>query len=260
MSAVRAVVLRTAGTNCDAEAMHALRRAGAAPELVHLRELVERPERIRSYAIAVFPGGFTYGDDIASGVVFAVEMRDRLVPEIRRLAADGGLVLGICNGFQILTRAGLLPDTRGDGTPEASLLHNTSGHFECRWIRLEATTDRCAWLRRGQSVDCPVAHGEGRFVVADPAVRDRMRSAGQFALRYVNPAGGPASYPANPNGSPDDVAGVCDPSGRILGLMPHPERNVESWHHPQWTRGVGERAGEGLAVFVNGVEAAAAAK
>jgi phosphoribosylformylglycinamidine synthase len=256
VSGVRAIVLRTAGTNCDAEALHALRLAGANPESVHLRSLLEDPASVRSASIVVFPGGFTYGDDIASGVVFSVEMRARLLPEIRRLVADGGLVLGICNGFQILTRSGLLPDTGGDGTPEGSLLHNESGHFECRWIRLEASTDRCAWLSRGQVIECPVAHGEGRFVTTDEAVRARMRANGQFALRYATPDGSPAVYPWNPNGSPEDVAGVCDPTGRILGLMPHPERNVEPWHHPHWTRGVGERAGAGLAVFANGVKAA----
>jgi len=256
MSAVRAVVLRTAGTNCDAEAVHALRKSGASVDLVALRDFVERPERLREYRIVVFPGGFTYGDDIASGVVFAVEMRRGVLPELRSRVADGALVLGICNGFQILARAGLLPDSRGDAVPEASLLHNASGRFECRWIRLEATTDRCAWLRRGQTIDCPVAHGEGRFVVGDESVRRRMRDAGQFALRYTNPEGGAPAYPWNPNGSPDDVAGVSDPTGRVLGLMPHPERNVEPWHHPHWTRGVGDRAGNGLALFANGVAAA----
>lgn len=260
MSAVRAVVLRTAGTNCDGEAMHALRKAGATADLVHLRDVVERPERLREFSIVVFPGGFTYGDDIASGVVFAVEMRRGVLPELRRRVADGALVLGICNGFQILARAGLLPDTRGEGAPEASLLHNASGRFECRWIRLEATTDRCAWLTKGQTIDCPVAHGEGRFVVGDEGVRERMRAAGQFALRYVNPRGGAATYPWNPNGSPDDVAGVSDPTGRVLGLMPHPERNVEPWHHPHWTRGAGEMAGIGLSVFANGVSAARGAR
>lgn len=259
-SRVRAVVLRSAGTNCDQEAVHALRRAGAEADLVHLHRFMERPEDLLAYRIVCFPGGFSYGDDIASGVVFAVEMRRAVTPALRRLVADGGLVIGICNGFQILARAGLLPDTRGDGAAEATLLPNASNQFECRWTRLEATTDRCAWLERGQVIECPVAHGEGRFVVADDAVRARMREQGQIALRYVDPAGGAVAYPANPNGSPDDVAGVCDPTGRVLGLMPHPERNVEPWHHPRWTRGEGGERTLGLAVFRSGVRAAAAAK
>jgi phosphoribosylformylglycinamidine synthase len=258
MSAVKAVVFRSAGTNCDQESVHALRRAGAEVDLVHLREFAERPESLARYGVVCFPGGFSFGDDIASGVVYAVLMRERITPALRRLVADGGLVIGICNGFQILTRAGLLPDTRGDGLPEATLLANASNQFECRWIRLQATTDRCAWLQPGQVIDCPVAHGEGRFVVADPAVRERMAAGGQMALRYVNPSGGPAEYPWNPNGSPDDVAGVCDRTGRVLGLMPHPERNVEAWHHPRWTRGEGGEATIGVAVFRNGVRAASA--
>jgi phosphoribosylformylglycinamidine synthase len=258
VSAVKAVVLRSAGTNCDQESVHALRRAGAGVDLVHVREFVERPDSLLRYGIVCLPGGFSFGDDIASGVVYAVLLREKVTPALRRLVAGGGLVIGICNGFQILARAGLLPDTRGDGAMEATLLANESNQFECRWVRLEATTDRCAWLAKGQTIDCPVAHGEGRFVVADPVVRERMLARGQFALRYVSPSGGPASYPWNPNGSPDDVAGVCDPTGRVLGLMPHPERNVESWHHPRWTRGEGGEATIGLEVFRNGVRAAAA--
>jgi phosphoribosylformylglycinamidine synthase len=252
---VKALVLRTAGTNCEAEMCHAFRKAGAEVELVHLGRFLESPEKLRAYRIVGFPGGFSYGDDIASGVVYSVEMRKRVTPELRRMVADGALVLGVCNGFQILVRAGLLPGG-ADGTQEATLAPNLSGHFECRWIRLEATTDRCAFLERGQTIDCPVAHAEGRFVTRDDAVRGRMRAAGQFALRYVTPDGGAAEYPWNPSGTPDGVAGVCDPTGRVLGLMPHPERNVESWHHPDWTTGTTPAEGAGLAVFRNAVRAA----
>lgn len=255
MKAVRAVVLRTAGTNCDQETVHALGKAGADVDLVHLGTFLAEPEQLRQYRLVVFPGGFTYGDDIASGVVFAAEIRDRVVPEVRRIVADGGLVLGICNGFQILVRSGLLPATQGElGTVrEASLATNESDRFEARWVRLEVTTDKSPFLTQGEVIECPVAHAEGRFVVADAAVRERLAAQGQVALRYTGPDGGRPEYPWNPNGSPDDVAGVCDPTGRILGLMPHPERNVESWHHPHWTRGVGDQAGAGLAVFRNAV-------
>jgi len=255
LSAPRAVVLRTAGTNCDAEAVHALRRAGAEVDLVHLHRLMERPADLRAYGLVLLPGGFTYGDDVASGVVFAVEMRERVLPELRRLVDQGGLVLGICNGFQILARAGLLPATQGcSGAPEASLLGNASGRFECRWVRLEVVTSRSPFLERGQVVECPVAHAEGRFVTRDEQVRARMEAAGQVALVYTEPgeaAGAPAPYPWNPNGSPGGVAGVVDPTGRVLGLMPHPERNVEPWHHPRWTRGT--PGGGGLAIFANAV-------
>jgi phosphoribosylformylglycinamidine synthase I len=257
MSAPKALVLRSAGTNCEVESAHALKRAGAAPEIVHLGRFLEAPDKLRAYRIVVFPGGFSYGDDIASGVVFGVEMRSRVTPELRRMIADGALVLGICNGFQILVRAGLLPATaESNGAQEATLAQNLSAHYECRWIRLEVTTDRCAFLTKGDVIECPAAHGEGRFVTKDDAVRERMRAAGQFALRYVAPGGAAAEYPWNPSGTPDGIAGVCDPTGRVLGLMPHPERNVESWHHPDWTTGTTPAEGAGLVVFRNAVRAA----
>jgi phosphoribosylformylglycinamidine synthase I len=257
MSAPKALVLRSAGTNCEVETAHALRRAGATPEIVHLGRFLESPEKLRAYRIVVFPGGFSYGDDIASGVVFGVEMRNRVTPELRRMIADGALVLGICNGFQILVRSGLLPATTGsDGAQEATLAQNVSAHYECRWIRMQVATDRCVFLEKGAILECPAAHGEGRFVTKDDSVRERMRAAGQFALRYVGPDDGPAEYPWNPSGTPDGVAGVCDPTGRVLGLMPHPERNVESWHHPDWTTGTTPAEGAGLSVFRNAVRAA----
>ncbi len=160
MSAVKSVVVRTAGTNCDAETVHALTRAGAAVDLVHLNVFLEQPAKLRAYGLVVLPGGFTYGDDIAAGVVFATEMRRRVVPEIREFVRGGGLVLGICNGFQILVRAGLLPDTEGTlgETVEASLAQNVSNRFESRWVRLEATSDRSPFIGKGAVIDCPVAH------------------------------------------------------------------------------------------------------
>jgi phosphoribosylformylglycinamidine synthase len=250
---VKSAVLRTAGTNCDAESVHALRRAGSEVDVVHLAKLIEDPARLAGYQLVVFPGGFTYGDDIAAGTVFAVEMRARVLPALRARIADGLLVLGICNGFQILTRSGLLPDD--SGTPTVSLAPNESGRFECRWVRLEAVTDRCAFLERGQVIECPVAHAEGRFVTKDDALRTQLHESGQVALRYVDATGAEASYPGNPNGSRDGIAGICDATGRVLGLMPHPERNVEAWHHPHWTRG-SDAAGQGLAVFERGVRVA----
>lgn len=257
MSAVRALVLRTAGTNCDAEAVHALRRAGAEVDLVHLGRFLERPDDLAAYRIVMFPGGFTYGDDIASGVVFATEMRNRVTPRLRAMVEDGAVVLGVCNGFQILVRAGLLPHTVGSaGAQEATLAPNLSGRFECRWTRLEVTTDKSPLLERGRVIECPVAHAEGRFVTTDPAVMRRMRDAGQVALRYVGPEGGAAAYPWNPSGTPDGIAGVIDPTGRVLGMMPHPERNVEPWHHPDWTLGGKPSEGDGLAVFRNAVRTA----
>ena len=253
MKRVRAAVLRTAGTNCDRESVHALELAGAVVDLVHLHALIEEPEKLGAYGIVVFPGGFTYGDDIAAGTVFAVEMRRAVLPQLRARIADGALVLGICNGFQILTRAGLLPGAT-DGSVTASLQPNQSGKFECRWVRLECVTDRSVMLERGQIIECPVAHAEGRLVMADDT-RAALEANEQVALRYTGPDGGPPAYPWNPNGSRGDIAGICDATGRVLGLMPHPERNVESWHHPRWNRGA-EAAGAGLAVFSRAVHVA----
>jgi phosphoribosylformylglycinamidine synthase len=256
VSAPRVLVFRTAGTNCDAEAVRAFEMAGGAVEERHLGEVLERPASIREYRILVFPGGFTYGDDVASGAVFAVKLRARLLPEVLAAVERGALVLGVCNGFQILARAGVLPAVERSGTPgEATLGFNDSARFEARWVTLEGATDRTPWLRRGDLVDCPVAHGEGKFVVRDEGILRRLRENGQVVARYRMPPGtAPGTYPHNPNGSVDDIAGVCDPTGRVFGLMPHPERNILPWHHPGATRRPApQRAESGLTVFRNAV-------
>jgi phosphoribosylformylglycinamidine synthase I len=233
----RALVLRTAGTNCDRETVEALRRAGAGTELVHLRRLVAEPQRLEDAELVVFPGGFSYGDDIAAGRVFGYEVRTRLAPAFDTFVARGGYVLGVCNGFQILVDTGLLEPRarRGDGRRFA-LTTNASARFECRWVTLEVQPSACDWLPAGLRMEVPVAHAEGRYVPRDAAAHAELEAAGQIALRYVAAHGGPVGYPANPNGSHADVAGVCDVTGRVLGLMPHPERNIQAWHHPRWTR------------------------
>jgi phosphoribosylformylglycinamidine synthase I len=250
------LVLRAAGTNCDAEAVHAFGAAGGKVEERRLAEVVEKPALLREAAILCFPGGFTFGDDVASGAVFAVKLRARLLPELLRAVENGRLVLGVCNGFQILVRAGLLPALAGPGTPgEASLGFNDSARFEDRWVTLEGTSDRCPWVRKGDLIDCPVAHGEGKFVARDDGVLRRLREGDQVVVRYRMPEGtAPGTYPANPNGSVDDIAGICDPTGRVFGLMPHPERNALPWHHPGAAqRPLPQRAGNGLRVFENAV-------
>lgn len=266
MSGPRAIVLRAAGTNCDQETAWALERAGARPERVHVNRLLERGEDPFGDArLLVIPGGFTYGDDLGAGRILGVKLEHRLKDAIARLVDQGGLVLGICNGFQALVRAGLLP---GSG-PRATLAQNVSGRFEARWIRLQVTTGRSPWLEEGEVLDMPTAHGEGRLVLEDADGLARLAQGGQVALRYVAPLDGepgvagtagasPAPYPWNPSGSADDVAGLIDPTGRILGLMPHPERNVEPWHRPGWTRGEGRGAsgpGVGLRLFSRAVAA-----
>ena len=256
MSAPRVLVLRTAGTNCDAEAARAFEMAGGSVAQRTLAEVLEKPALLGSSRILVFPGGFTYGDDVASGAVFAVKLRARLLPPLLEAVEKGALVIGICNGFQILVRAGLLPGLEGKAVPgEAALGFNDSARFEDRWVTLEGATDRSPWIRKGDLVDCPVAHGEGKFVPRDEGVLRRLREDGRVAFRYRMPEGAaPGAYPHNPNGSVDDIAGLCDATGQVLGLMPHPERNIHSWHHPVATRRPApERAGSGLRVFENGV-------
>ncbi len=234
------LILRTAGTNCDEETEFAWERAGAQPQRVHIRRLIERPDVLREFAALCLPGGFSYGDDIASGKILANQLALHLRPAIDALRARGGLVLGICNGFQALVKAGLLP---GAGLPRVTLTQNDSGRFEARWVRLRAESSRCPFLEPGEEFLLPVAHGEGKLLLdggADPSAAERghtaLRSAGCTPLRYVQPDRAGAGYPSNPNGSQFDLAGLCDPSGRVFGLMPHPERCVQPEQHPDRTR------------------------
>ena len=255
---VRALVLRTAGTNCDAETQFAWEQAGAKAERVHINRLIEEPKRLARYQILTIPGGFSYGDDISAGKIFANQLVHHLADVLQEFLEADRLVLGICNGFQVLVKCGLLPGLE-DGRPTlaqaATLTSNDSGLFEDRWTHLRADTDRCAFLQKGERLRFPVAHGEGKFIPGPEAGIEKLEAAGQIALRYVGPNGKTgAGYPWNPNGSVGDVAGVCDPTGRILGLMPHPERHLLPWHHPQWTRLGAQKAGDGLALFQRGVK------
>ncbi len=265
MSTARALVLRTAGTNCDGETVRALELSGCrSVELLHVRRLLQEPSRLEDVELLVFPGGFSYGDDVAAGRVYGLELRHGLLPELCRFVDRGGHVLGVCNGFQILVESGLFEREAGATTLPArniALHQNASNQFECRWVTLRA--ERCAatWLEPGMLIPCPSAHGEGRFVVRDEAVLRRLQQKGQIALRYARPDGTVATeYPDNPNGSVQSIAGICDPTGRVLGLMPHPERNVDPWHHPHWTRlaaGAARTEGEGLPFYRRLVAAAA---
>ncbi|MCD6304000.1 MAG: phosphoribosylformylglycinamidine synthase I [Planctomycetes bacterium] len=245
MAKPNALVLRAAGTNCDRETQFALRQAGFEAERVHVYRLMERPDMLGDCQFLVVPGGFSYGDDVSAGKILANQMIHRLAGPLNEFVAAGKLVLGICNGFQVLIKSGLLP--WGEASPaslqrDATLTWNDSARFEDRWVHLRADSDKCVFLPKGEIVTLPVAHGEGKFVTSDDAVLDRLRQADQVALRYVDHQGRPGGYPVNPNGSVDDIAGICDPTGRVMGLMPHPERFVDVTHHPQWTRRPVERA------------------
>ncbi len=263
---VAALILRAPGTNCDRETVRALELAGARCDSVHVDRICTAPGRtdpafsLDPYGIVAVPGGFTYGDDLGAGVILGNRIARALGERLAAFVDGGGIVLGICNGFQVLVQAGLLPgpDLRGAVT----LAPNRSGRFECRWVHLEGATDRSPLLERGAILPCPVAHAEGRLAVRDPGVLDELERGGQIAFRYVRPGcdAQPVPHPFNPNGSAGDVAGICDPTGRVLGLMPHPERNVEPFHDPLWTRRRSDdalhRPGPGLELFRRAVAAA----
>jgi phosphoribosylformylglycinamidine synthase len=255
MHSPKAFVLRTAGTNCDGETVDALERAGARAELLHLERLAAEPARLDEAELVVLPGGFSYGDDVAAGRVFGLELRHLLPEALSAFVERGGFVLGICNGFQVLVEAGLLEPRGAERT--IALTGNASNRFECRWVTLRSEASACPWLVAGEVWPVPVAHAEGRFVVKDAAALERLEANGQIALRYVARDGGAPGRLDNPNGSQGDIAGVCDPTGRVLGLMPHPERNVNPWNHPYWTRLPARDEGEGLAFFRRMVDAAA---
>ncbi len=251
MAAIRVLILRAAGTNCDHEAVHAWQQAGARVDLLHVNRLIERPALLRDYAALTIPGGFSYGDDIAAGRVFANQLVHHLREELERFVAAGRLVLGICNGFQILVKAGLLPGpdrnepalaafataptrarTLWPPRPRVTITGNAHGRFEDRWIHLRVDTDRCPLLIPGEVLHMPIAHGEGRVVCDADATLDELRRERLIALRYVDATGRTGDFPVNPNGSTDHIAGLVDRTGRVLGLMPHPDRAADPLQLP----------------------------
>jgi phosphoribosylformylglycinamidine synthase len=254
---VKACVLFAAGTNCDRETVLALESAGARAETVHVNQLLRREKCLADYHLLVLPGGFSYGDYIASGRVLANELRHNLQDEVRALHARGGLILGICNGFQVLVKAGLLPAFETLFEPQSVTLDtNESGRYEDRWVYLSVEDSPCVFTRDLPAlIRLPVAHAEGRFLTAGAASLGRLQAGGQVVLRYVSESGDPPQYPENPNGSELDIAGVCDPTGRIFGLMPHPERCVRPQHVPDWHRTRSARP-DGVALFRNAVACA----
>ena len=289
----KTLILRAAGTNCDGETAHAFEMAGATSERVHINRLLRKPGLLDQYQILAIPGGFSYGDDIAAGRILANQIRHHLGDVLRRFVDAGRPVIGVCNGFQVLIKTDLLPGrVAGRSGQSCTLTNNDCGRFIDRWVRLTPLPEsKCIWtrgLRQGSGfgdqgsggegvassssslspeprtlnpLTLPVAHGEGKFVAADDDVRRALWDEGQVALVYANEDGSPAAghFPDNPNGSTDDIAGVCDPTGLVFGLMPHPERYVDPTQHPAWTRSreAGE-PGQGLAIFRNAVEHVAA--
>ncbi len=253
MARVRVLILRAAGTNCDLETQHAWEQAGASANRVHVRRLIDEPSLLNEYQILTLPGGFSYGDDIAAGRILAAQLRRHLTDALRDFVGADKLVLGICNGFQVLVQTGLLPfRVPPDRRRSCTIAANDPPGFQDRWVSLRANTDRCVFLQAGRLYEMPIAHGEGRVLFSGPADLDSVRAAGQGALAYTGPGTGAADLhgkPWNPNGSQGDLAGMCDESGRVLGLMPHPERFVTWTQHPCWTSQPPRAEGDGLALF-----------
>lgn len=253
----RALILHANGTNRDAEAAQAFKRAGAETEIVPLNRLRAGETHWSDYQLLILPGGFSYADALGAGKLLALDLQVYFADQVHEFVASGKPVIGICNGFQALVKAGLLPSPirrGGEREVKATLTFNARGHFECRWITLIPRSQTCVWTRGlTELIYCPVAHGEGNFTLADPAALDTLQARDQIALIFATSDGAPANgtYPDNPNGSIADIAGICNPQGNVLGLMPHPEDHIFPYQHPRWTRGESGRMG--LQLFVNGV-------
>lgn len=251
---LRVLILRAPGANCDAEAAFAFERAGGRAETVHVNRWLEAPRLAEQFQVLCIPGGFCYGDDVAAGRILGNQLRHHLADALAAFRDAGKLIIGICNGFQVLIKSGLLDsdDAEGQG---ATLTWNEGGRFLDRWVSLQtAGGDRCAFLAGIERMYLPIAHAEGRFMVRDEATFARLERGGQLVLRYAPaPEDSAGALPYNPNGARADVAGMCDASGRVFGLMPHPERFIDRTQHPQWTRLAPFDEGDGLRVFKNAV-------
>ncbi|HOM74957.1 MAG TPA: phosphoribosylformylglycinamidine synthase I [Anaerohalosphaeraceae bacterium] len=259
MTTVRAIVLRAAGINCDVETEHALQLAGAQTERVHINRLIAAPAMLDDFQILVVPGGFSYGDDVAAGKILANQIVHHLSDILQRFIENGKLVLGICNGFQVLIKTGIVPGLSGAGrlTLEGegvTLTNNDCGHYLDCWVHLAPATTRCVFIDPNRRLYLPIAHGEGK-IVADSIERlQQIRTGGYVAFRYVDADGQTGLYPINPNGSQDSIAALTDSTGRVLGMMPHPERFVRWTQHPHWTRlKQQDELTDGMTIFTNAV-------
>lgn len=256
----KALILRTAGTNCDYETKYALEKAGAFVDLVHINQLLKEKGLLDIYQILVLPGGFTYGDDIAAGKVLANQLKHHLLGELIQFVDDGKLIIGICNGFQVLVKMGLLPRINdiqyslNGHKQEFTLTYNDSNKFEDRWVYLKAFSNKSIFIDKDTILYIPVANAEGKFMAKNEEGLRMLSESEQIVFKYVDKEGNISGYPWDPSGSMGNVAGVCDTTGRILGMMPHPERHVEPTQHPRWTREGLKAEGEGIIIFRKAVD------
>lgn len=255
----RVLILRAPGTNCDQETAFAFAQAGASCDIRHIHALRESPQELSEFQVLCIPGGFSYGDDLAAGRLLALQLRKFFQDVLREFVASDKLILGICNGFQTLLKSGLLDDPQAQ-EPVATLTWNDHGRYEDRWVSLAVDSESSVFLRRTSELYLPIAHAEGKFVARDENTLNQLDQAGRLALRYAALPGrelgahnGTLPFPHNPNGSQRNVAGCCDETGRILGLMPHPERHIDALQHPQWTRGIANPNLQGSVIFENAV-------
>ncbi|MBN1788655.1 MAG: phosphoribosylformylglycinamidine synthase I [Sedimentisphaerales bacterium] len=254
MEQVRALVLRAAGINCDVETQYALQLAGAEAQRVHVNRIIENPAMLDLFQIMVIPGGFSYGDDVAAGKILANQLIYHLYDRLNEFIEAGKIVLGICNGFQVLVKTGILGKLNGSDEQQITITYNDSGKFEDRWVYLEPSSKKCIFIEPGQRIYLPIAHGEGKVVFENDGVLERLKTDDRVAFRYVDEDGSFGPFPVNPNGSTDSIAGLCDSTGRVLGLMPHPERFVRFVQHPHWTRLEDKSRADGMTIFNNAVK------
>jgi len=271
MAIPRVCVLRAPGTNCDPETAHAFELCGARTERLHLLRILEHPELLNQFQVLCIPGGFSYGDDIGAGVIFASHLQGRLSDVLREFLSADKLCLGICNGFQVLLKSGILPggaaglEAASSGQRDATLTWNDNGRYTALWVKLQNLSPQNAFLKGIDEIELPVAHAEGRIVVREPSIVESWQAAGQIAACYRAQNGTDVQtpsdwlaqkldYPDNPNGSVANIAGLSDESGRVLGLMPHPERFIHATQHPTWTRQKLRGEGDGLKLFRNAVD------
>ena len=255
MKEVKVIVLRAAGINCDLETEHALKLAGAETDRVHINRIIENKDMLEAYQILVFPGGFSYGDDVAAGKILGNQIIHHLADVLKKFINDGKLVLGICNGFQVLVKTGILPGNGEiSGQEDVTITYNDSGKFEDRWVHLAPQTEKCVFIEAGKQIYLPIAHGEGKIVTKDAETLEQLQRNGNIAFKYVDEDGNEGGFPINPNGSMESIAGLTDSTGRVLGLMPHPERFVRFNQHPRWSRLEDNGKADGMSIFNNAVK------